>query len=348
MGWRHMLLSVTACGFCIWQLAQVLGYERSSLQDFLDLVAPATTSTLIRRTDENKTTTTTTTTAKPPRKKNELPVVDSTLYNGEPIVLVRLELLYDVVDRFYITESPVTYSGQPKPIYSKQHIEEFAPYQDKITWLLYEPAPNTTGAWTREFEQRMFAVKQMQQDVDNQQLATPFVVINTDADELVNPDLIDMMQPGGPYHDDVISRPMYLEMDWFMYNLNWIKTGKWDQSHVLPGHKVLDGTYTLQSERHWRKARFGSKLPNSGWHLTYFLSIDDIVRKIESFSHQELNKPRWKDPARIESHIREGKDLYDRRFWTEILLPHNNTDQLPIPLQRFHNETMAKQGVAFD
>jgi beta-1,4-mannosyl-glycoprotein beta-1,4-N-acetylglucosaminyltransferase len=284
------------------------------------------------------------------RKKNELPVVDTIMYNGEPVVLVRLELLYEVVDHFYITESLTTFSGQRKPLYSEQHQEDFFPYQDKITWLVYQPSANITSPWGRESEQREFAVKKMQEDVYNQELASPFLVLNTDCDELINPKLIDLMQPGGPYYSDVIDHPMYLEMDWFSYNLHWKKAGKWDSGHVLPGLKLIQGFYTLQNQRDWRLQRHGPKIPDAGWHLGYFLSVDNISRKLEAFSHQEFNRPRWKNPEWILRCILDGIDLFNRNDRAERLMACNTscTNSIPIALQRFHDEVVTKQNVTFD
>lgn len=286
----------------------------------------------------------------PKRNKNELSVVDAIMYNGEPVVQLRLELLYDVVDQFYITESPVTFSGQPKPLHSERHRKDFTPYQDKITWLVYEPSANISNAWIREYEQREFAIKKMQQDVYNKKLQKPFVVLNTDCDELVNPKLIDLMQPGGPYYQDVINHAMYLEMDWFSYNLQWKKAGKWDSGHVLPGSKLIQGFYTLQNQRAGRRKRHESKIPDAGWHLGYFLSVDDISGKLEAFSHQEFNKPRWKNREWILRCIRDGIDLFDRNIWAEKLLACNITcmSSIPIALQNFHDEVVTKQNFTFD
>ena len=276
------------------------------------------------------------------KKKNELPIVDSILYNGEPIILIRLELLYDFVDRFYITESTVTFSGKPKPLHSKQHLKDFEPYQDKITWLVYEPAENITGAWERESKQRQFAVTQMRSDVENQTLSTPFVVINTDGDELVNPKILEDMQPGGSFHSQVLTQAMFLEMTWCCYNANWKKNGNWTKGHVLPGEKLLSGEYNLQTFRNKRRGK--PSLPEAGWHLTYFLSIDEMIHKIESFSHQEYNKPWVKNRTRIEDCIRNGKELYGRTWWVEQMTPYDPTT-LPLPLQRFHQDVVARQNI---
>jgi len=274
------------------------------------------------------------------RKKNELPIVDAIMYHGEPILLVRLELLYDVVDRFYITESTVTHSGNPKPLYSKQQLDDFAPYQDKITWLIYEPSKNIRDAWAREKEQRDFALTQMRSDVEDKRLKTPFVVVNTDGDELVNPKILTDMQPGRPWHSQVVNQAMHLQMDFFYYNANW-KRGVWAMGHVLPGEKLLTGEYSLNTFRSGRK-KHQPFIPEAGWHLSYFLSIDEIINKIESFAHQEFNKPRIKNRDWITNCIRNGTDIYGRG--TGQMTPYNTTN-LPLPIRRFHQDVVARQNI---
>lgn len=284
--------------------------------------------------------------------RNELVVVDTIMYNGEPVVPVRLELLYNVVDRFYITESKLTHSGHVKPKYSDLHSELFRPYEDKITWLFYEDPPdfNVTPSlggdnWKREQLQRQYSLQQMRQDVEDGRLPTQFIIVNTDADEIPNPAVLREFQPGFKWHTNAISRPMFLEMKWLCYNANWRKLGNWTPGHTLPGAETLFGKYSLQSHRNGRISKKSpDRIPEAGWHLTYFMGIEDIIRKLESFAHQEFNRAKLKSPGHIMDCILNGKDLYGRTFPAEQLEPHDALS-LPVPIQRLHQEIMAKQGI---
>lgn len=67
-------------------------------------------------------------------------IIDCIMYNGEPILQARLEMLNDFIDRFYITESLVTHSGQKKEkLFMEINSDFFKPYKNKITWHIYEP-----------------------------------------------------------------------------------------------------------------------------------------------------------------------------------------------------------------
>jgi len=222
------------------------------------------------------------------KNENKVLVIDSIMYNGEPVLLTRLELLYDVVDFFYITESNVTHSGQPKPLYGQQLLSQgkLHKYQDKLTFLLYDPAITTDKKnWGRENGQRKFAADRMKQDFQTYySKQQKIVIINTDVDELPNPHAIREFQEGGKHHVAATTSHMYLEMEWFSYNCFWKKRGKWSQGHTIPGYKLWEGV-SLQTFRDWRKIKKASPshfIKNGGWHLTYFLSIEDIQRKLES------------------------------------------------------------------
>lgn len=55
------------------------------------------------------------------------------------------------------------------------------------------------------------------------------------------------------------------------------------------------------------------ELWSAGWHCsTCFSTIEQVLNKMASFSHIWLNQEAYRDPDRIASHVRDGKDLWDR------------------------------------
>ncbi len=50
----------------------------------------------------------------------------------------------------------------------------------------------------------------------------------------------------------------------------------------------------------------------AGWHLTYFMTPEQIKNKLESFAHNVYNTDYYKDLGRIQTCITERKDLFDR------------------------------------
>ena len=51
---------------------------------------------------------------------------------------------------------------------------------------------------------------------------------------------------------------------------------------------------------------------DAGWHFSYQGGIDTIIRKIDSFAHQEYNKEEIKDRKRVEDLVEKGMDVFGR------------------------------------
>jgi MoxR-like ATPase len=52
------------------------------------------------------------------------------------------------------------------------------------------------------------------------------------------------------------------------------------------------------------------RIYNSGWHFTYFLSPELIKKKVESFSHQELNIEKYQNVEYIQDRINKSENLW--------------------------------------
>jgi len=297
------------------------------------------------------TNTTTLTLLKP---DNDLPpfvIIDCIMYNGEPIVLTRLEMLNETVDYFYITEATVTFSGLEKEtLFKDLHADDFKLYKHKIRWNIYEPPPDWESkegiSWKREEAIRNDILNKIRDDVDKGVLPSPnkIVLVNTDADEIPNTKVLEELRPGKKWYAHLMVHPLHLEMNFFYFNYNWVYNEKWTKGNVVSGQHVLEGTYDLENLRMVNKV---SRIPDGGYHLSYALSVDDIIRKIESFSHQEYNKAKYKSREHIRRSISNEENLFyiqdAGQKWT-----HYDYKQLPLPLQRFHLEVCKIQNVSPD
>ena len=273
-------------------------------------------------------------------------VVDSIMYNGEPIVPVRLATLNDVVDRFYIIEGTTSFSGVKKEaLFKDLNADIFEEYKDKIHWVIFDYEKYKIDLdgqqWVREGATRSASIPAMKDDLKKGIISNPFVVINTDADEFPDPKDIQNFQPGMKYHGLVTTSPVLLNMTDFYYNLNWAANSGWSKGHTLPGHMVLNG-YPMNALRTNRKRRMASGWINGGYHMSYFFDADGIRLKLESFSHQEMNKSKFKTDEHIEMCVSTGKDLFNRRGFNRIKWDYT---QAPVPLQKFHEEICKKQKV---
>ena len=60
-------------------------------------------------------------------------------------------------------------------------------------------------------------------------------------------------------------------------------------------------------------------IENGGWHFSFLKHPEDIVKKINSYSHQEFNRPEFVDPSKIEEKIKNKKDLFGRKIAYETV-----------------------------
>lgn len=280
-------------------------------------------------------------------------IIDSFLYNGEPIVPFRLKLLDPIVDEFIITECRFTHSGKLKPfLWCEQNAKAFEAYKDKIRYVIIDEVPpmpeewmkrsysgfmKNANDWWRENYQRDVIREEVQKTMQGQQ----FILICTDADEIPNPSIFSERQHLYNQMTDVV----YLQMMFFYYNFSWVKKEPW-----YHGYMVTDQTYckdTLSNLRCYYPKRM--VIRDGGWHCGYFLSIVDLQRKIDSFAHQEWNQELYKDPNHLKFCLENGKDLYlrdgeDMEFFEDKL----RFTRLPAGWEAVQIEILNMQGLGRD
>jgi beta-1,4-mannosyl-glycoprotein beta-1,4-N-acetylglucosaminyltransferase len=71
-----------------------------------------------------------------------------TFFNELDLLEKRLEYMSQYVDKFIISESPTTHSGNEKPFYFEQNADRFSKWNDKIIYIKTKPLGD--GFWDRE------------------------------------------------------------------------------------------------------------------------------------------------------------------------------------------------------
>jgi beta-1,4-mannosyl-glycoprotein beta-1,4-N-acetylglucosaminyltransferase len=218
-------------------------------------------------------------------------LIDTFMYNGDPIAYKRIEYLQDIVDLFIVVESRQTFSGKHRE--PSQMIGH-----PKVKHIILDEL-NGNSSWERERYQRDFAVN------DLMKLPDQYILICSDVDEIPNKTLfndIDRM------YSMLKTMVMHMRMVMFYYNTNWVKPYWWCKG-FLCSDQVINKDSSLDATRTSIPRVI---IPNGGWHFSYFMSTDDIIRKLESFSHTEYDKPEYKDPKHIENCVNNGIDLFNR------------------------------------
>lgn len=205
-------------------------------------------------------------------------------YNEFDMLTLRLHELDKVVDHFVILESRKTFSNLNKKLYFQENKDKFAQFSSKIIHLVLDEFPESVNnPWAREFYQRDYSTNYIKNNSNPDD-----IVIFCDADEIPQPLSIEHYKIYG-------SEPQNFEMDFYYYNFNWLKKEKLYVSTIcLCKHLHQSSPQQLRNRRNSLP-----RLPYCGWHLSYFLNLDDIKNKIRSFAHQEFNNDTYLDDTKF-------------------------------------------------
>jgi predicted O-methyltransferase YrrM len=244
-------------------------------------------------------------------------IIDAfTFFNELDILEARLKYLDNIVDYFLIVESNVTFSGKSKSLILQENIDRFSKYKKKIILapFIFDNSQYNFNfnlqLSTTDYNSPHWKIERLQRNHISTALDrfsdSDFILIG-DVDEIPKKDAIRFAKnnplPG-------IECAAFLQ-HMFYYNCGNLKTDPWKGTVFTTIKKVKE-----KSPQWFRDNKeYNHLVPhvqNAGWHLSYFGGVDNIIGKIESFSHQELNTDHYKNKDRIQQAIDQGKDLYDR------------------------------------
>lgn len=234
---------------------------------------------------------------------------------------LRIAQLASVVDLFVIVEGDRTHAGQPKNLPLHEDLGRLKRWASKI-YLHKATLPAGDGPhwiWRREIAQRN-AIKDALQTLGARH---DDMVLISDCDEIPKRDFVSLLPSLPPEGIAIaVQRLSY-------YTFNHIGPW-WNGTRATQFANVqalgADGIRYINRERGGFPALFplgaGNVLDTGGWHLSYFGGPDAIKLKMNSFLHQELNRPEHQDPETITSRIASGADVYGREGQTFDLCPH--------------------------
>ncbi|KAG5187725.1 hypothetical protein JKP88DRAFT_193666 [Tribonema minus] len=277
------------------------------------------------------------------------------MYNGEPLLELRLKLLYDMVDEFICVEARDVHSGsrQKQGLYVERFAGILEPYRDKLTILIIDEfptpdagtlealhtswthiSPESAQAWYRENYHRNYAAdyvhsKYVQSNV-------PFVALVCDVDELPDPAIVREFRDSFAAYEK-LSTPHHLVMEHYFYNFRWRYVEPFSNAYAVneQGFRDMEGDLNLMRMSPNPGFRGG------GWHGSYFLSVPDIVRKLESYARREISTEQFVDPHMIRRCLRSGCNILQQEpVW---VLHEHNVSALPVPLQEFHRNLVFLQ-----
>ena len=274
--------------------------------------------------------------------------VDVFPFNGERMCELHLHLTAHLFDRVYIVEAwqPfATTAPRKAQLYSRQPYWQrvFSQYGDKVVVVEVTDLPPTPLSWVYFMKTRVSAlfVKDpsswwREAVVRSAPLATiakdlagrRYVLFVTDADEIVRPSVLaELAKPDGArqwynYINSNGGHPgvVYLLLTMLVYNWQWASPTTWFHAFaitdrtanaLLASHGHLA---TLDGLRKYAIGPSGAANPLSAWgpagyHLTYFMTVEEIAQKLTRFAHTEASADKFVARTWIERCIAEGHDI---------------------------------------
>ena len=230
-------------------------------------------------------------------------IYDLLLVNTELEMLdVRLGQMAAGVDYFVLLESDKTFTDKPKPLFVHENWGRFAPYHAQ---MIRRTMDLTTGAfndtWQREGASRNAMYDQVIPFLTGEQAArTDDILLVSDVDEMFKPETLKALRNCAvPAKVTAMSRMFY-------YSFQWLQDGGWSHPQATlykANDTILPDVLRKHTDQHFSFAE-------GGWHCSYcFSNLAEIVGKITSFSHTELDRPEFKDPVKIVDRVRHGRDM---------------------------------------
>ena len=248
-------------------------------------------------------------------------------FNEKEILIDRLRYLCEKVDKFIIAESTYTFTGIEKKICCEQIIKENVPeIFDKVVLIL-----NTEYVCNQNVGKLMENIKPsficeiahyMASDNHNswtwindyyqrEILRTGIEKYSVEGDVIVLSDIDEV--PAKNFYSFVAKNKLeFASMKQFRYNLRVQDKSPWIGS--VKFQKSMLGERSLNYLRFYTKTESSdidySVSLNCGWHFTSFGRCSDVLRKIHSWGHQELNTPI--NRMMLSKRIQRGLDPFGR------------------------------------
>ncbi|MFM8268950.1 MAG: hypothetical protein ACKN9V_02085, partial [Pseudomonadota bacterium] len=221
------------------------------------------------------------------------------------------------VDRFVLIQGDRTFTGTPKPLHFPNEDTRFDRFKHKIIIKNVELKKDPASPWENELTQRNISfscINYLSEDV----------VYLSDVDEIISrnhwPSLLQRIPTE--------KQPIAVWLDMFNFYINYrLIEAKWMQPKLFLGKHFLTGTKTAND------FRVDYTLPTTaspcGWHFSYLMTEEQIREKLNSFSHQEFNRPLFNNPKKIKDQLRKRRDLFKRGLLFE---PTAVTESWPLDM----------------
>jgi beta-1,4-mannosyl-glycoprotein beta-1,4-N-acetylglucosaminyltransferase len=241
-------------------------------------------------------------------------IIDGFTINDELDMLeVRLEELWDVVDYFIVAEAKLTFQNKPKPLFYNENKHKFAKYASKIIHVALEKGSDVVVEWENEVLFRnsigRVGIPKLQEKI---QVKSDDILLLGDIDEIPDHRVLRFFKQYTGYPTAAV-----FSLRWSYYSFLWLNKRKWEGTVAVTVGDLR--AYNKDMDTNWiRYNRLGKQSKNeiwtigryglwAGWHCSWCMTPESMIRKAESFSHAQIqHKPGAKDPSKLKEKRKKG------------------------------------------
>jgi beta-1,4-mannosyl-glycoprotein beta-1,4-N-acetylglucosaminyltransferase len=218
-------------------------------------------------------------------------------FNELDILEIRLNILDEYVDFFVLGESEQTFSNINKSLVYHENKSRFKRWSHKIIHVIH-PKTNSTNS---------FEIAAYQKDnlkIGLNGAHNEDIIYFGDVDEIWKPKQID---------DKVYNLRQFN----YSYYLNNRSSEEWVGTVVSKYKNIKEGSFN------YFRANHTNELDDGGWHFTNMGGVEQIIKKLNAYDHQEFNTDYTKSQIkhRIENNIDyvgRNKDWLGKSFTFRI------------------------------
>eukprot|EP00755_Sulcionema_specki_P005252 Sspe_Gene.32258::Locus_15824_Transcript_1_1_Confidence_1.000_Length_1452::g.32258::m.32258/K00737/MGAT3; beta-1,4-mannosyl-glycoprotein beta-1,4-N-acetylglucosaminyltransferase len=238
---------------------------------------------------------------------------DITYVNHElKLLYARMKELDDHVDGFIVVESNFTFSGTPKQLHFRDADSaiwaRFERFRKKIHHVVVtnDPVLNVNGNVT---EQEKASIRRRIRSAGIEALPgdmrpTDYVLMS-DVDEVPSAEALAIIR-GCLAPTPIVS----LHLDSFIYDFGCIESVPWKKAKVVQRGSLEqecngagDGRVCLYELRNSPIYPRPAVLPKAGWHMSWFLTRNDMLLKLKANGHLHRNDTRNAHPAVLDCYV---------------------------------------------
>jgi beta-1,4-mannosyl-glycoprotein beta-1,4-N-acetylglucosaminyltransferase len=273
-------------------------------------------------------------------------------FNELDLLEIRLELLYDHVDHFVISETTRTHSDLPKPLYFQENKQKFEKYLDKIIHIVNDYPDDILNMGKKDGNDPhslQYNIISERYDIEENEgqlkryptfcrdyLQKEYIkfglldcndddlIMISDLDEFPNPIYVDKIKKENLYNTVIMQ-------DCFYYHINTLAHTNWYGNYIVKYSDTKNVSLT-----HLKNKRVDfNKIFKGGWHFSFMGGVDRVKTKIMSYAHQEFNNSNILN--NVESRIENKLDVFNRPSYNDPLQEFYFSGMIDVELSSFPN-----------